>query len=82
MDKIDLVNFLAKDGIEKRWEGNLLSCWIWHWDLGEFSAKIPSYLEDEALETKLLSDGSLWFDLVPICEHYEIDPEQILPRPK
>ena len=82
MDKIDLVNFFSQGGVEMRWDGTVLSSWIWPWDLAEFSAKIASYLEDGGLETRLLSDGSLWFDLVPICEHYEIEPEQIFPRPK
>ncbi len=65
---------------ELRWDGEELSAWIWEWDVPKFREAIESYLNSEPAPSRLHVDGSLWLDLVPICEYYDIDPEDILAR--
>lgn len=63
-----------------RWDEDVLSTWLSHYNIEEFAEIIKSLLSDGGLESRLLSDGTIWVDLVPICEYYGIDPERIYPK--
>ena len=39
---------------------------------------IPGTLEEGGIDVRLQSHGNICIDLVPVCDHYGIDPERIL----
>ena len=79
MKELDLYQFLKENEIEMRWDGEVLSTWIHHWQIADFSKLIRSSLSDGGQDARIVSDGSVWIDLVPICEYYGIEPERIFP---
>lgn len=81
MKELDLYQFLKEHDVEMRWDDDVLSTWISHWHLYEFAKLANSSLSDGGAESRLTSDGSVWIDLVPICEYYGIEPERIFPKP-
>lgn len=83
MTELGLHNFIHHTAsADMRWDGDVLSAWIDHYNIAEFADFIGSYLEyDGGGPCNLRSDGSIWLDLVPVCGHYGIDPERIFPKP-
>lgn len=80
MKELDLKQFLTEKQIEMRWDGDVLSTWVEHWSIDEFAKLVESALNDGGIEVNLLKGGTIWLDLVPICEHYGIEPDRILPK--
>lgn len=81
MKELDLFKFLKENEIEMRWDDEVLSIWLWHWHLEDFAKIVGTSLDEGGCDAKILSDGSLWLDLVPICEYYGIEPERIFHLP-
>jgi len=81
MKELDLYQFLNENEIEMRWDDDVLSTWISHWDIDDFCKLIKSSLDEGGRDARILSDGSIWIDLAPICEYYGIEPERIFPIP-
>lgn len=81
MKELDLHKFLKENEVEMRWDDDVLSTWISHWHLAEFAELIRSSLDEGGLEARIVADGSVWIDLVPVCEYYGIEPERIFPIP-
>ena len=81
MTELNLYQFLKENEIEMRWDGDVLSTWLSRWNLEEFTKLISSALDEGGVEARLLSGGSVWVDLVPICEYYGIEPERIFAAP-
>lgn len=79
MTELYLYQFLRENEVEMRWDDDVLSTWISHWVVSDFAKLISSSLDEGGRDARILSDGSIWIDLVPICEYYGIDPERILP---
>ncbi len=79
MTELNLYQFLKENEVEMRWDDDVLSTWISHWSISEFAKLVGSSLDEGGRDARILSDGSIWIDLVPICEYYGIDPERILP---
>jgi hypothetical protein len=80
MEGLDLYRFLHEHDIAMRWDDEQLSTWVSHWHLEDFAKLIGSSLEEGGRNAHLCSDGSIWIDLVPICEYYGIEPEKIFPK--
>jgi hypothetical protein len=81
MGELDLYQFLKENKVEMRWDGDVLSAWISHWNLSDFTQLIASSLNDGGIDARLQSYGAVWVDLAPICQRYGIEPERILPIP-
>lgn len=82
MTELGLYRFIHETcGADLRWDDGVLSCWISHYSIAEFADFISSSLDEGGRDCTLLSNGSIWLDLVPICEYYGIDPERIFPKP-
>jgi hypothetical protein len=79
MTELDLYRFLQDNSVETRWDGDVLSAWLSHWHLEEFTKLVGPNLYECGIESRLMSDGSVWIDLVPICEDFGIDPKRIVP---
>jgi hypothetical protein len=62
--------------IEKRWDGDQLSAWLDTYDLSYFFQLVGN----EPYDAKILNTGWIYIDLVPMCEYYGIDPEEIFPK--
>lgn len=81
MKEIDLYRFIADNGVDLRWDDDVLSCWIPHYILDEFTSMISqSYFDDGAIDAALTSGGFVWVDLVPICEYHGIEPEKVFAK--
>lgn len=74
--ELDLYRFIHDNGIEMRWDCDILSAWIPFWGLQEFTDLISGTLYGGGIDSRLQRDG-IWVDLVPICEYYDIDPQRI-----
>lgn len=79
MKELDLYQFLKENEVEMRWNDDVLSTWVSHWHLADFAKLIGSSLDEGGREARIMSDGSIWIDLVPICKYYGIEPERIFP---
>lgn len=77
MTELDLYRFLKENEVDMRWDDDVLSTWISHWNLDDFTKLCSSSLDDGGRESRLCSHGMIWIDLVPICEYYGIDPYRI-----
>lgn len=82
MKELDLFRFITDNSVEMRWDDDVLSTWITHYDLDEFSNMIDSSLQEGGIEVRLLSHGTIYLDLVEVCEYYGIEPERIYPKSK
>jgi hypothetical protein len=82
MKELDLHKFCTENHVEMRWDGDILSTWIYPWLIEDFAKLVESALSDGGVEARLLPDGFIWVDLVPICDYYGIDPERIFPVPE
>ena len=78
MTELELYRFLQQNEIEFSWRGEMLLAWISHWNLSDFTEMIPGTLEEGGIDVRLQSHGNICIDLVPVCDHYGIDPERIL----
>ena len=83
MTELQLYKFLFDEdgaiGCEVSWNGEELTCILYIWDLQEFAMMIKDYLSEDGYEITL-KENYVGFDLVPICEFYEIEPENILKK--
>ena len=71
--------YKAISGLEIDWRGEELVLWVDFMDLPTFVKAIASALGDGGIDVNL-QDTCVALDLVPICEHYGIDPEEILEK--
>lgn len=80
MTELELYKFLEEK--EYCWRGRELVVWLFLFDLENFTKMVGVgyFLEDgDGLSVNLQGDR-VAFDLVPICEYYGIEPENILAR--
>lgn len=79
MTELDLYKFITERGIERRWEGNELLAWISRWELEDFTEMIKgSLMDDGGRPCRLQTNVMVCIDLVPICEYYGIEAEQVV----
>ncbi|MCM1059823.1 MAG: hypothetical protein NC452_05975 [Eubacterium sp.] len=63
------------------WEKLII--WLSPNDITDFAEMVGyNYLSDEGIECNLQGDGYIAFDIVELCEKFDIDPERILEREK
>lgn len=82
MTELDLYKFINNEedgGCEVLWNGEELICWIDYFKLSDFIAMIKGFLDDDGYDVNL-RPYDIAFDLVPICEYYDIEPENILKK--
>lgn len=77
MNALTLYKFLTDNSVECSWRDECLYAWLLPYDVQEFSEMVESYISDEPLECHLVSSGYLCIDLVPVCEYYGIEPEEM-----
>lgn len=78
MTELELYKFVQ--GKEIDWHGDKLYVWIRFYDLAEFTEILGyDYLSEGGEEVSLQHD-CICIDIVDICENFEINPENILPR--
>lgn len=79
MTELELYKFINENQIEIDWRGNELLVWIEHYQLEEFCNLLDRCdADDGGLNCYLQNGGVVVLDLVPVCEEYEIDPNNIL----
>ena len=81
MTELDLYQFLKENEVEHSWCGEMLLAWISHWNLDDFTKMITGTLDEGGIDCRLQGYGTVCVDLVPVCNHYGVDPERILPNP-
>lgn len=87
MTELELYKFLFPNenstegsiGCEVSWNFDELTCVLYCWDLKEFASMIKDFLNEDGYEITL-KGNYVGFDLVPICEFYDIEPENILKK--
>jgi hypothetical protein len=78
LSELDLYKF-CKDK-ELDWRGETLIVWVGFWDIGDFAKLIGyGYLSEGGMDACLLDDG-IAIELNDLCEHFGIDPENILKK--
>ncbi len=89
MTELELYRYIHDEDGEKpeiSWRGDSLMVWIhpaWYDDfikllLNESSSPWSSLFDDGGLVANIQNSGYLAVDLVPICEYFDINPENIL----
>ena len=79
MTELDLYKFAQ--GKEIDWRGDMLILWIEPSNLGEFTELCGYNMFDEGgMEVSLQMYGVIALDIVDVCEHHGIDPENILKK--
>jgi hypothetical protein len=78
MTELQLQRFIDANGIELKWNGNELSALVYYGFLHGFVKLIGEVLLFENDIEAILLENYACIDLVPICEYYDIFPENIL----
>ena len=79
MTELELYKFTQ--GKEIEWRGDQLVLWIDPTDLCEFTELCGYNVFDEGgMEVSLQMYGVIALNLVDVCEHHNIDPENILKK--
>lgn len=84
MTELDLYKFINNRRHDIAWRGDSLVMWMDSVYLEEFTDLIFGYLvsklADGGFEVRLKQHGIIAFDLVPICEFYGIEAENIVDK--
>ncbi|WP_342505898.1 hypothetical protein [Sporosarcina sp. FSL K6-2383] len=79
MTELELYKFCQDKEIG--WRGESLIMWISPSEVQEFADLIDRCSADDGgLDCKIQQDGTVCVDLIELCEEYDIDPENILPK--
>lgn len=79
MTELQLYKFVQEKEID--WRGDKLLLWITPHYLSEFAELVgDDYLCEGGEQVFLLPDGVIAIELNDICECFEIEPTNILPR--
>ena len=83
MNELDLYKFIYDDeynGIEIDWRGDELIIWIPFYQLKSFTELVGyDYFSESGMDVNL-QFTSIAFDLIPICEYWDIEPTRILEK--
>ena len=80
MTELELYKFIEDNNVEIDWRGEQLVIWLHHMDLKDFCELIGSSFFDEGgYDVNLQFNYGCYIalDLVPICEYFDIEPENI-----
>lgn len=79
MTELELYKFVQGKAID--WRGDNLILWIYPHYLAEFAKMLGyNYLCEGDVQVTLLHDGLIAVELNDICECFEIEPTNILPK--
>ncbi len=79
-EELQLHNFIQNNKIEINWSDNELIMWIPFFYVKEFTDLLGyNFLSDGGYNVNLRED-CIAFDLVPICEYFDIEPTNILEK--
>ena len=79
MTELQLYKFIKESGSEVEWRGEELVVWVDLLSVNELTDLIGDYLHDGGIYVNLQLNR-IAFDIVPICEYNEIEPENILKK--
>jgi hypothetical protein len=82
MTELEMYRYIHEDlEPEMRWNGEELIVFLYHFQLEDFMKQMNccGMFDDEPM-TVWLRSTYLVVDLVPFCEHHDIEPESILPK--
>jgi hypothetical protein len=82
MTALDIYYVIHTRDHDRRWDGEQLLIRLDCENILNFCSLTEDYLSTHFTETRLSSDGSVWIDLVPVCEYYGIDPEELFSKEK
>lgn len=83
MTGMQLYKFIDKTGTETDWRGKDLDeliAWIPFWHIQEFAEMLGNNFLCEGGYDVNLQEDYIALDLVPICEHFGIEPLEILEK--
>ena len=80
MTELELFKFIKDNEVDMRWDNDVLSTWLPPNSISEFSKMAESLLSDGGNEARITAMGYVWIDLLPICDYYGIEPENIQPK--
>lgn len=79
MTELDLYKFVQDK--EVSWQGNSLILWINPSEVEDFAELIDRCSADDGgYDCKVQHDGTIVMELDMLCDEYDIDPENILPK--
>jgi hypothetical protein len=81
MTALQLYKFIQKHHLEIDWRGEELLLWVEFRCIDEFARMINSVLDEGGIQVHLRVDCVV-FDIVELCEWFDIDPEEILEKPE
>lgn len=81
MTELQLYKFILENYIELDWRGEELVIWLPFHCLEKFVELVGKehFFDYGEIDAKFQAD-TIVFDIVPICENYNIDPENILEK--
>ena len=78
MTELELYKFLEQQNDTPSWDGDQLIAWISNEAIKKFADIIEnSYLSDANFDVILLPYGDIALDIVPLCDHFGINPEEL-----
>lgn len=83
MTELQLYNFLTLNYVKTRWDGDILAAWIPDTLIGAFGTMAARSGDTTRITCVFIPQkpcSYLWVDLVPICEYFGINPENISPK--
>lgn len=76
MTELMLYRYIEKEKLEIDWRGDELILWLDYYSAREFAEMIHLYLSDGGANVNM-QQSCIAFDIVPICEFYDIEPENV-----
>ena len=80
MTELSLYKFIEEHSCETNFDGDKAIIWVSHFALNEFVELIGGYvLENGGLKCRL-QEHCIAIDMIDICEHHDIDPNNVFER--
>lgn len=79
MTELQLFKFINKRYLEMHWRGEELILWVGFDNIKDFVDLCPTYFGDGDVNVNL-QQHCIALDIVQLCEHYDIEPENILSK--
>ncbi len=77
MTALDLYKFIEENEVEIDWRGSELVIWLHPYDIRDFTELIGYSYFSECGHDAILQFHNIALDIVPICEHFGIEPTDI-----
>lgn len=82
MTELQLYKFIQENEVEISWHGDeYLNLWLDRHEIKEFADLLDRCdADDGGIDCKLQNGGTIVFNLLDICDEYDINPENILAK--